>query len=78
MFKTIVTPKDNNLHISIPTNLIGKKIEVIAYSIDEEPVLKFTNSNRPSYRGALNLSAAENVKFEAHLKTIRNEWERDI
>jgi hypothetical protein len=35
MIRTIVTPQNNNLTVSIPNNYIGKEIEVLLYSKEE-------------------------------------------
>jgi putative transposon-encoded protein len=35
MFKTLVTPENNDLHLSIPDSYIGKEIEVLIYAKDE-------------------------------------------
>jgi len=35
MIRTIVTPNNNFLSFSIPDTYIGKKVEIIAFSIDE-------------------------------------------
>lgn len=35
MIRTVVTPKKNTLSFSIPDKYIGKKIEVIAFAVDE-------------------------------------------
>jgi hypothetical protein len=35
MIRTIITPNKNQISINIPDNYIGKKIEVIAFSLDD-------------------------------------------
>ena len=35
MVRTIITPEQQNISISLPENFIGKQIEVIAYPITE-------------------------------------------
>ena len=35
MIRTIVTPKKQELSIQIPSNYVGKRVEVIAFTIDE-------------------------------------------
>jgi hypothetical protein len=35
MIKTIVTPENNSLYLSIPNNYIGREIEVLLYAKDE-------------------------------------------
>lgn len=38
MIKTTVTPKNNQINLSIPNNYIGKEIEVLIYAKDEVDV----------------------------------------
>ncbi|MEA5460504.1 hypothetical protein VB796_15725 [Arcicella sp. LKC2W] len=35
MIKTIVIPQNNSYNLAIPSNYIGKKIEILFYSLDE-------------------------------------------
>lgn len=35
MIRTIITPQNQNVSIQIPKNYIGKKVEFIAFAIDE-------------------------------------------
>jgi len=35
MIKTIITPQNNSYDLAIPTNYIGKKIEILFYALDE-------------------------------------------
>jgi hypothetical protein len=35
MIRTVVTPKNQELSIQIPPNYVGKRVEVIAFTIDE-------------------------------------------
>ena len=35
MIRTIVTPDEQGIHLHVPKSYIGKKIEVIAFVIDE-------------------------------------------
>jgi len=37
MFRQIVIPTDNKLILQLPNELIGKKVEIIAKSIDTTP-----------------------------------------
>jgi len=38
VIRTIITPKDKTISFDIPKKYIGKQIEVIAFSTDEEMV----------------------------------------
>ncbi|GAB1451926.1 hypothetical protein MASR2M47_19820 [Draconibacterium sp.] len=47
MIRTVVTPKKNLLTIHIPDKYIGKKMEVIAFALDENADdLTFNNINK--------------------------------
>ena len=35
MIRTIITPLNTDLHLSIPQDYIGKQIEVLLYTTDE-------------------------------------------
>ena len=35
MIRTVVTPKDTDLHIAIPSDYVGKQVEVLLYTTDE-------------------------------------------
>lgn len=35
MIRTVITPQQQNISIDLPQNYIGKKVEVIAFTIDE-------------------------------------------
>ncbi len=78
MIRTIVIPKNTDLHVSIPEEYIGKQIEVLVYKTDE---INSTSNNLEeirSLRGKLNLTAAEQADLQKHLNEIRNEWNKDI
>jgi hypothetical protein len=35
MIRTVVTPKNQELSILLPPNYVGKRVEVIAFTVDE-------------------------------------------
>jgi plasmid replication initiation protein len=35
MIRTLITPQQQNISIDLPQNYVGKKVEVIAFTIDE-------------------------------------------
>lgn len=35
MIRTLITPQQQNISIDLPLNYVGKKVEVIAFTIDE-------------------------------------------
>ncbi len=76
MIRTIVTPTNTDVHISIPLEYVGKTIEISYLPIDElenKPVrelkmIDFWNT----------ISDATATKLHENVKQMRNEWERDI
>ena len=48
MIRTVVTPDKNFLSFNIPDKYIGKKMEIIAFAVDEpsEDVIYSTKSNK--------------------------------
>ena len=56
--REIVVPKNNKIELTVPDNFIGKKIEVIAFQL-EDSSLKTENKSRQSFTVA-------NVKVEGY------------
>ena len=48
MIRTILKPTKRDLLIRLPEHLIGKMIEVIAFEVDESPVVKKGQSKKTS------------------------------
>lgn len=62
--------------LDLPKNLQGRRIEVIAFPIEEET----TSENKPSVMGDFfgTLSPENAEKLHEHTKLARNEWDRDF
>jgi hypothetical protein len=76
MTRTCMIPQQTDILLSIPSKYVGKKIEVLLYSVEEiieENPPKVTMAN---FWGKLSDEAAQ--KLHENVNTIRNEWERDI
>lgn len=76
IIRTVVTPTNNTLHLSIPNNYVGKEIEVLLYAKDDLLEEKGEKANASRYKGLLTGEEAD--KFQAYLKQARNQWDRDI
>lgn len=77
MIRTIVTPQNNNIHLFIPNNYIGKEIEVFLYAKEELVEQKINKVNTASrFKGLLNNDEAN--KYDNYLQQTRNQWEKDI
>jgi hypothetical protein len=77
MIKTIVTPKDNKLSLSIPDSYVGKEIEVLLYSKDEllEGKAK-PKKSMADFSGVL--SENDYRALKEHAEQARKEWDRGI
>lgn len=77
MIKTVVTPKNNDLHLHVPNSYIGKEIEVLLYAKEELAEEKTTKTNNAGrFKGLLTNEEAD--KYHAYLKQARSEWDRDL
>jgi hypothetical protein len=79
MVKTIVTPDKTDIHLSVPKNYVGRKLEVLLYPVDEltdETLISLPKKKPSDYKGTL--SKEEGEKFHKYLKQARNEWDRNI
>ena len=78
MVRTIVTPENNLLSLSIPNSYVGKKIEVLYYAVDEveEEAKPVKANNAARFKGLLTNEEAD--KYDAHLKQARTEWDREL
>lgn len=76
MIRTILKSNQNNLTITLPDNLVGKLIEVIAFEIKEE---KDTTKSKPQklkpsqLRGFLSEKSSESM--HDHINQSRSEWD---
>jgi hypothetical protein len=79
MVRASITPEQTDIHLSIPPNYIGRKLEVLLYPVDElteEYKIDLPKKKPSDFAGTL--SAEEGEKFHEYLKQARNEWERNF
>jgi hypothetical protein len=78
MVRTVLIPKDTNVHLSIPKNYVGRKIEVMCYPVDElvEENEMIAPKNMSSFKGILSSDEAD--QLQEFVKKSREEWDRDI
>jgi len=75
MLRTIITPQNNTFLLTLPDDLVGRKVEVIAFALDEEPVQQPILQNlKPSQMRGF-LSAASADAMQLHTEQSRNEWD---
>ena len=75
MVRTILTPDTKTVTFDIPENYLGKKIEVIAFAIDEGVEIP-TKKTMADFRGIISKERADELN-RAVLKS-KDEWERNI
>ena len=76
MIRTVIVPHTQTIKLEIPKKYIGKKIEVLLYSIDElnEDEPKKTDTIISSkYRGMLSSEDANELR--RHVEQTQNDWE---
>jgi len=77
MLKTVITPQKSAYSLSIPSNYIGRKLEVLLYAIDELSENPKPNRKQPSdFFGTLSIQEGE--EFQKYITTSRLEWDRNI
>lgn len=76
MVRTILKSNKNDLTITLPDNLVGKLIEVIAFEINEEKNTDKVKPQKPKpsqLRGFLSRKSSE--LMHDHINQSRSEWD---
>jgi hypothetical protein len=74
MIRTIITPEQTDIHLSIPENYVGKAVEITFLALDEiEPQSK---KNLGDFLGLL--PEEEYRQLKIHTQQARKEWNRDF
>lgn len=76
MTRTTLIPQQTDILLSIPSKYIGKKIEVLLYSIEEITEESTSKVTMADFWGKLSDESAK--KLHDNVNVMRNEWERDI
>jgi hypothetical protein len=78
MIRTILIPNNTDVHLSIPNNYVGRKIEVMCYPLDElvEESETVTPKSMASFKGILSTEEAD--QLQEYVKKSREEWDRDF
>jgi hypothetical protein len=78
MVRSLLTPQTTDLHICIPPDYIGKKVEVLVFTYDEaiEKTAKSKTGIMEKFWGIISDETAE--EMHKHVNQSRDEWERDI
>ncbi len=66
MIRTIVIPKNTDVHLSIPEDYVGRKIEVMYYPVDElveeKALIKAPVKTMASFKGILTTEEADQLQ----------------
>ena len=77
MIRTIITPENTDIHLSIPDNYVGRKVEVLMYAMDEPMEMEQKKtSTMAQFWGIISKKTAEDILI--HATQSRDEWDRDI
>ena len=79
MVKTTFTPDKKDILITIPENYIGKKLELIYYSLEEvleEKPITSTKMKPSDFIGTLTKEQGE--ELQEYVKKSREEWVRNF
>ncbi len=74
--KIIDTPNEPILMLDLPKSLQGRRIEIIAFPLEEDTPVENKPSVMADFFGTLLPEDAE--KLHEHAKQARSEWERDF
>ncbi|HET9505788.1 MAG TPA: hypothetical protein VFO93_19740 [Hymenobacter sp.] len=77
MIRTSITPQQTDIQLSVPPHYVGKKLEVLLYSVEEvteEPAAAPAPSVMAQFWGVLSDESAQDLREQA--EASRNEWER--
>jgi hypothetical protein len=62
MTKTIITPENNSVLLSVPEEYVGKKLEVLMYAVEELSENKISQQPMSAYKGILTREEAEQLR----------------
>ncbi len=76
MVRTIITPSDTDIHLSIAKEYVGKTLEITYLALEE---LEQKTTPKTTIADFWNTISDETAgKLHDSVKNMRNEWERDI
>jgi hypothetical protein len=74
MVRTVITPENTNIMLSIPDTYVGKRIEVTFLALDE--LMQQPQKTLGDFWGAL--SKEEGLLLKEYTQHAREEWNRDF
>ena len=76
MIRRSITPEQADIHLSVPPHYVGKKVEVLLYTIEELNEELPKKNTMADFWGKISDETAQ--KLHTNLNQMRDEWERDI
>jgi hypothetical protein len=76
MLRTTIIPDKTNFPIPIPQSYLGKKLEVIIFSVDESKYDEPKGKKPSAFFGSI--TEEEGEKFLEYVNQSRQEWNRNI
>ena len=76
MVRTIITPQNTDLHLTIPQKYVGKRVEVTFLDLDEIENKTVNTNNAARFKGLLTTQEAD--QYNTYLTKVRKEWDRDL
>jgi hypothetical protein len=75
MIRTIITPQNTDLYISIPQKYVGKRVEITFLDLDEIDAKTPTEPKKKLSELAGKLSHETAESLQKHVTQSRNEWQ---
>ena len=77
MLRTTITPENMDVHISVPQNYVGKKLEVLLFAADEVvEESSIPKNSMAKFWGVISNETGQELHNSA--TKSRNEWDADI
>ena len=76
MIRATIRPLNTDIHISIPSEYVGKNIEVLLYATDEATNIIPEENTMARFKGILTPEEAEHL--QEYVKKSREEWSKNI
>lgn len=75
MVRTIITPSNTDVHLSIEKEYVGKTIEITYLALDELEQKPATENTMADFWNTISDDSAQ--KLHDNVKQMRSEWEKD-
>ena len=77
MIRSLITPQTNDLHIALPDDYIGKKVEVLVFTYEDTNISSNSTTDvMAQFWGVVSGETTE--AMHKHILQSREEWQKDI